>query len=269
MQLAAERAARATRTPEGPATLEVCARGHEIEARAWGPGAEWALEHAPSIVGALDSPESFAPADRLMRDLVRRLPGLRIPRTLAAAETLIPTVVEQKVTSNEAHRAYARLVWRYGEPAPGPLPLRLPPEPQFLCSLPYWEFHRLGIERKRAVTVQRVCSYATRIDAIATMSSAEADARLRALPGVGAWSSAHVRQVVLGDPDAVIVGDFHMPHIVSWMMRGQIRSTDEEMLELLKPYQGHRGRALRLLAIGGSKPPRRAPRRRARNIAAV
>ena len=84
--------------------------------------------------------------------------------------------------------------------------------------------------------------------------------RLRAFPGIGVWSAAEVASVALGDPDAVSVGDHHLPAQVAWALAGEHRGTDERMLELLEPYRGHRGRVLRVLTIAAVGPPRRAPR---------
>ena len=91
--------------------------------------------------------------------------------------------------------------------------------------------------------------------------------RLRALPGMGHWTAAEVALVALGDPDAVSVGDYHLPHVVSWALAAEPRGTDERMLELLEPYRGHRARVLRLLMSGGVVPPRRGPRLPLRDVA--
>src|SRR3712207_4593363 len=52
---------RATRTPQGPATLRLVAGRGVVEAQAWGPGAGWALEAAPALVGARDDPAALRP----------------------------------------------------------------------------------------------------------------------------------------------------------------------------------------------------------------
>src|SRR5207244_13179931 len=58
---------RATRTPEGPATMRLgCADG-VVEADAWGPGASWALDSVSDLVGAGDDPSGVAPTDGLLR----------------------------------------------------------------------------------------------------------------------------------------------------------------------------------------------------------
>jgi 3-methyladenine DNA glycosylase/8-oxoguanine DNA glycosylase len=92
------------------------------------------------------------------------------------------------------------------------------------------------------------------------MQLAEAYRLLQALPGVGPWTSAEVALVALGDADAVPIGDYHLPHMVSWALAGEPRGTDERMLELLAPYSGQRGRVLRLLGRSGHGAPRFGPR---------
>ena len=101
------------------------------------------------------------------------------------------------------------------------------------------------------------------------MSLPDAYRRIQAFPGVGPWSAARVGMVALGDPDAVPPGDYHLPHMVSWAFTGRPRGTDEQMLELLEPFAGHRGRVLRLLLAGGVGAPRYGPRMSLRSIARI
>jgi 3-methyladenine DNA glycosylase/8-oxoguanine DNA glycosylase len=93
-----------------------------------------------------------------------------------------------------------------------------------------------------------------------SMSPEAARQRLMAIPGIGAWSAAEVTAVALGDPDAVSVGDFGLPHLVSWNLAGEARGNDARMLELLEPFAGHRGRVIRLLEAAAPQAPRRGPR---------
>lgn len=258
---------RATRTPDGPATIHLRAVAGAIVAEAWGPGASFVLDQAPDLLGFDDDPAAFRPAPGLIRDLHRRFPGLRVGRTGNVIEALVPSIIEQKVAGKEAFRSHAAMVRALGEPAPGPGGLYLPPSPEILAATPYHAFHRFGIERRRAATVIAVCRRATRIQEAAAMTPDEASARLRAFPGVGPWTAAEVATVALGDPDAVSVGDYHLPHLVAWALAGRPRGDDELMLRLLEPYRGHRGRVLRLLELGAPGPPRRGPRMRLRSIA--
>ena len=175
-------------------------------------------------------------------------------------EVLIPTILAQKVTGIEAARSYRQLVARYGEPAPGPGELRLPPDPSRVAALRYYDFHPLGVEQRRAETIIRVCREAGRIEATAERDLETAYRFLNHLPGIGPWTSASALMVARGDPDAVPVGDFHLPNIVSWVLAGEPRGTDERMLELLAPYEGQRGRVVRLLERYAGRAPAYGPR---------
>lgn len=269
-RFAADGAWRATRTAEGAATLHLRPLGPDrIEAEAWGPGASRALDGVFDLVGRRDEPEAFSPSHPLLTELHRRRPGLRIPRTGAVFEALLPTVLEQKVTGFEARRSYRQLIWRYSEPAPGPGGLWLPPDPDVIAGVAYYDLHVIGVERKRADTLRRVAAHAKRLEAVLDLPLAAAYQRITAIPGVGVWSAAEVGTTALGDADAVSVGDYHVPHQVAFALAGERRATDERMLELLEPYAGHRGRVQRLIELAGLGPPRRAPRARLRSIAGL
>lgn len=267
IRLSRAEALRAARTPEGPATLHLKARGSEIAASAWGPGASWILERAPLLVGAEDDVARFDPRHTVVRRLHRHMAGLRICRSGTLIDTLVPTILEQKITTREAHRSFRSIVRIYGEPAPGPGNLRLQPAPEKLAALPYWAFHPLGVAETRAQTIRRVCKLAPSLERTADLAPDDAAARLRTFPGVGPWTVAHVLGAAFGDADAVIVGDFHLPHAVTWVLAGEPRGDDERMLELLAQFEGHRGRVMRLIAASGSRPPQTTPRRRIHHIA--
>lgn len=225
------------------------------------------LDVLPDLLGHQDVPEALVARHQTIRAAQRRFPGLRFCRSRTIVDSLVPTILAQKVTSEQAHRSYAALVRRYSEPAPGPGGLLLPVAPAVLADIPYFELHPLGIERRRAALLREVGSRGGRLEEAAAMTPCDADRRLRAIPGIGAWTSAVVIQAALGDPDAVIVGDLHLPNIVAWHLAGEARASDDRMLELLEPYRGHRGRVVRLLKFAGSKPPRYGPKHRLRDIA--
>ena len=263
---------RATRTPDGPATTRLSCHGDEVTVRAWGPGAAWCLEGAPALVGAGDDDTGFRPLHPVVAELRARLRGLRIPRSGAVIEAMVPTIVEQKVTSAEAKRSYRALVVALGEPAPGPAGaagLLVPPEPARLAAAPSYAYHRFGIERRRADTIRRACASVRRLEEAAAMPPSDARRRLSVLPGLGPWSAAKVALAALGDADAVCVGDYHVPHLVAWALAGEPRGSDARMLDLLEPFRGHRGRVIRLLVAGGVRPPRYGPGLPRRSIARI
>lgn len=257
---------RATRTPEGAATLRLEHRGDGVEATAWGPGAQWAVDHAAALCGEEDDDSGFRPAHALLARLHREIRGIRMPRTLSVFEALVPCVILQLVTTEQARESYRHLVNALGEPAPGPVALKLPPSPHRLATTPYWAFHRFNIERRRADIIIRAARSAGRLEETVNMQLPDAYARMRAFRGVGAWTAAKVASVALGDADAVPVGDYHIPHTVGYALEGTPRSTDARMLELLEPYRGHRARVIRLLTLAGITAPRFGPKLPLRDI---
>ena len=82
---------------------------------------------------------------------------------------------------------------------------------------------------------------------------------LLSIKGIGPWTVDNVLGS-LADPDAVIVGDYSLPHAVAWLFEGIERSDDARMLELLEPFRGHRFRVIRLLWLANVRTPRRGPR---------
>jgi 3-methyladenine DNA glycosylase/8-oxoguanine DNA glycosylase len=268
IRLAAGRAWRATRTPDGPATIALTHRDGELHAEAWGPGAERALADVPALLALDGPPRPIPPGHPLIGQLARRAPGVRIPRSGAVLESLLPAILEQKVTGQEARRAWHGLIRVHGEPAPGPPEwrLRLGPAPATLAALPYYAFHPFGVERRRAELLRRVATRSAWFEAVAELPLAEGYARLTAVPGIGPWTAAEVGVRALGDDDAVSVGDFHLPNLVAFALAGEPRGTDERMLELLEPYRGQRARVVRLLELSGIRAPRYGPRLATRRI---
>lgn len=258
---------RATFTPEGPGTLHLDWRSGAVHAAAYGPGAGWLLAGVPALTGAHDPGHVFVTGHPQVLAAQRDHPGVRFGASGTLYHDLVPVILAQRITAGEATRQWHQLVRRLGETAPGPsaeLPagLRLPPAPAVLAAQPAWWFHPLGIEAKRADALRHTARHATRLHEWALLGPAEAAQRLALLPGIGEWTIGSVLSTALGDPDAVAVGDYHLKNLVVHALTGRPRGTDEQMLQLLAPYAGQRGRAVRLLQLAGHRPPKFGPRQR-------
>ncbi|KGJ71994.1 hypothetical protein GY21_18445 [Cryobacterium roopkundense] len=254
---------RTTLTPDGPATMRFTQSGlHTMRCEAWGEGARAAIDAAPVMVGALDDPAGFVPGIESLAVAHRRLPGLRIPCTGRVMESLIPAVLEQKVISQQAAAAWRRLVRAYGTPAPGPTPLAMLVVPTVRAwqLIPSWEWHKAGVDPRRAGIVQVCLGLARQLEGATSLSTADASARLRVAPGVGAWTAAETAQRAFGDADALSVGDFHLSGMIGHTLTGEAY-TDEQMLVAMEKWRPHRYRVVRLLEASGlGVKPRRGPR---------
>ena len=257
----------AVNTPGGPTTLVLHARGSGVDARAWGPGAEWVLDQVPALLGAEDDPSVFVSHHDRIAAAEQQLPHLRLGATGAVWDVLLAAILEQKVTGTEAYRSWRELAWRFGEPAPGPAPqgLRLPPTPATVLAIPEWEWHRAGVDFSRRRALLAAASVAHRLERAVTVAGVAGRTLLCKLPGVGVWTAAEVAQRAWGDPDAVSFGDFHLATVVGWALVGR-PVDDEGMAELLAPYTKQRHRAVALLLASGARRPRFAPRLSPRNF---
>lgn len=257
--------ARASWTPDGPATLVLSWDDERVTTRAWGPGREWAERAAATMVG-LDRAAPAPPASaghRIVDEAARRHAAVFATASGDLYHALLPTVLAQRITAGEAVRQWARLCRELGPAAPGPdLGLRLPPPPEVLARRPGWWFHPLGIEEQRAATLVAIARAADRLWDVATQPPTVAARHLALIRGVGPWTIGSVLGPALGDDDAVAVGDYHLPNMVAWNLTGRARGDDDRMLALLEPYRGQRGRVLRWLLLDGRRPPAFGPRQR-------
>jgi len=275
MQVRAGQVWRATCTPEGAATVHYARSGADVLVRAWGPGADRALEEVPRLLGAHDDPTGFDHGAHPVMAAAHAEHGAswRVLRTGRVMESLVPAVLEQRVTGRESSSAWSRLVRGYGQSAPGPagrpgrddlagVPgLVVPPAPRAWAGIPSWAWHRAGVDPGRAGTITAAAARAGSVEALSGRSPAEAGRALRTLPGVGVWTAAEVGVRAWGDPDAVSFGDFHLARVIVHALTGRTDGDDAQMADLLVPWAGQRARAVRLLVLhGGHRLPRRGPR---------
>lgn len=259
-------------TPEGAASLRLRSRPElgEVEASAWGPGAEWALESVPRMLGADDDPSGFVPPAPLEQTW-RRHQHWRLGATGLVMESLVPAVIEQKVTGQEAFAGFRKLVHRFGARAPGPPSLPDPvvrlwvqPGAAQLRQVPSWDWLGCHIDGARSRPILHAARVASSLERAGREPPEEFDRRLRTLPGIGVWTSAEVRSRALGDADSVSFGDYHVAANVTWVLTGEV-GDDALLAELLAPYAGHRHRVQRLVELGRLHRPRHgarmAPRR--------
>ncbi|MEC7946453.1 MAG: DNA-3-methyladenine glycosylase 2 family protein [Myxococcota bacterium] len=230
-----------------------------VHAAAWGPGRDAALAAAHALVGLHDDPRTFRPAHAFVRELHARRIGMRIPRTGQVMTALVKGVLGQLVTTRDAALAWRAVVRTYGAPAPGPAGLWLGPEPVRLARLHPSALTPLGMLRKQAEAIIRVCRVAPRLEEVRGMALGPAMKRLMTVRGIGPWTAGNVVGPALGNPDAVILGDLHLARMVGLCLAGEPDADDRRMMTLLEPFRGHRYRVVRLLHTSGVKPPRNGP----------
>ncbi|MFN8607032.1 MAG: hypothetical protein U0931_05850 [Vulcanimicrobiota bacterium] len=224
---------RAFWSQSGPCTLALRQSGQEIEAELVGPGAELVRHWLPQMF-------TFKPQDLPadcphagLRQLARRLAGLKVGPFPWLFDIIQSIILQQRVAFEDAASSFRRLVDRYGQPAPGPLPLKLPLSPEQWLALGINRIQEMEVDPKRARTLLRTAELGLHPDPV----------KLGATRGVGPWTLQSVLGFGLGNPDAVPIGDLHLPRVVAEFF-GQRPGGDERLLELLEPYRGLRFRVI-------------------------
>ncbi len=261
-------------TPDGPATLRLTAAGSgqdtHVDAQAWGAGADSAIASVPALLGSGDDWSGFdeeafhATLPRIVREARRRNLAVRLPTTGRVVDSLVPTILEQKVTTVEARRGYRYLMYRYGTAAPSagrhsPSGLLVPPSASRWLTVPSWEWHKAGVGPQRSATVMRTLRSAVALERLASLSAAEAGAKMQTIPGIGVWTAAEVVQRTHGCPDSIAVGDYHLASYVGYALTGR-KTDDAGMITLLEPWRGHRQRVVRMIGLSGFRKPTFGPR---------
>lgn len=254
---------RATLTPDGPGTISIhIHRSGEHEVCTWGAGGAWLADRHRRLTARTTPTPRIHSRHPALSAALRDVGVLHLPATDTPYHELLPAVLGQRITAAQAYRQWATLCRRYGEPAPGPLSLHVPPTPERLLRIPSWEFHRMGIEQRRADALRTVARHVRHVEGTTNLSGDDARRALMQLPGIGVWTAAVAIGVSHGDHDALPIGDFHVKNTVAWALTGTPRGTDEEMLATLEPYIGYRWLVVRLLEKHCVSAPKFAPKRR-------
>lgn len=145
-------------------------------------------------------------ADPDLRRSVEQHPGLRVPGTADAAETLIKAMLGQQVSVAGARTAATRLVAMSDDRLPEPVDglTHVFPEPGRIAALGPAAF---AGPRARAQAI--VTAAAAVADGTVTLDPADPRVRQRllALPGIGPWTADYLAMRVLGDHDVLLVDD--------------------------------------------------------------
>ena len=177
-------------------------------------------------------------SDPVLRQLLRRRPGLRIPGIWDPFECAVRAVLGQQVSVAAARTLAARLVARAGrtiEPTPEGL-THLFPTPTELASA---DLSGVGVTGTRIVAIQTLARAVLDGKLDFNAPTEEVTAALEALPGFGAWTAQYIAMRALGEPDAFPAADIVLRRRAA--TDGHVLTTKalEERAEAWRPWRSY------------------------------
>ncbi|SDM65025.1 DNA-3-methyladenine glycosylase 2 family protein [Allokutzneria albata] len=144
--------------------------------------------------------------DPVLKPLVAKAPGRRVPRTVDGAEFAVRAVLGQQVSTAAARTHAGRLVAAHGEPIEDPAGglTHLFPTPAALAEV---DPESLALPRSRRTTLTSLVAELDNIDLGVGSDWERARAQLAELPGFGPWTVESIAMRALGDPDAFTPND--------------------------------------------------------------
>jgi len=160
---------------------------------------------------------------RLLKKIVGRHPGLRVPRCWDPFELAVRAMLGQQVTVKGASTLAGRLVERFG-----------PPQARTLAEA---DLAAIGLPRARAESIRgfarAVCDQQIRFDG--SLSSHEMIGRMCELPGIGPWTANYIAMRALGDPDAFPASDLGLLKAARASSPRQL----EQLAERWRPWRSY------------------------------
>ena len=179
-------------------------------------------------------------SDPLLGPAIRRRPWLRARKRPFAWEALAWAVTEQLIEAVRAGAIQRRVVRRWG-PFLEAKRLRDVPSAAVLGARAPAELAACDLAPSRAVSLIRCAREvaAGRVDP----ADPAGDARLRAVPGIGAWTLQCLGFAGRGEPDSLPAGDLAYVKLVGRLAGLRRRATIPEIEEFYAPYEPYRGLA--------------------------
>ncbi len=195
-------------------------------------------------------------SDRFIGRTVRAVPELRVRRRADPWEALAFAICEQLIEFQRAVEIQRRLIWRYGhrDPATG---LRDAPSAATLAALAPAALCAFDLPAHRAATLRRAALEVAsgRVDLLAP-DHERGWRRLRAINGVGPWTTEMLALQGQGRYDQVPAGDLGFLKLVGFIETGNPRARAEVedvrgFFERYGEWKGLAGEYLRVAAARG------------------
>jgi AraC family transcriptional regulator, regulatory protein of adaptative response / DNA-3-methyladenine glycosylase II len=191
------------------------------------------LDADPGLIGATLS------RDKLMRRLVKKAPGRRVPGCADADEIAIRAVLGQQVSLAGAATLAGRLVEAYGEPLANPVGAVthvFPSVGSLAQSTGEWS---MPASRQRAIRGLATALASGDVALHPDADRRETEDRLLALPGIGPWTASYISMRALRDTDAFLASDLGVKHALDRLGLDSRPAAAEALSQNWRPYRAY------------------------------
>jgi AraC family transcriptional regulator of adaptative response / DNA-3-methyladenine glycosylase II len=250
---------RSLRLSRGFGVVELRSLGERVAARFWldDPRDEaGALARVRAMLDLDADPDAIADAlgrDRLMRRLVTKAPGRRVPGCADPGEIAVRAVLGQQVSLAGAATLAGRLVAAYGEslvnpvggvthafPAADALASAPDTRPDPIAGAPEtsdpWA---MPASRRRAIRGLATALASGELALDPDADRRETEDRLLALPGIGPWTASYIAMRALRDHDAFLASDLGVKHALDRLGLDSRPAAAEALSQHWRPYRAY------------------------------
>ena len=237
---------RALCLPHGPAVAEVTDDGVAVRCRLALADPQDLAPAVARVRHLLDldaDPEAVAESlgrDPVIGALVGDRPGRRSPGAADGPELAIRAVIGQQVAVASARTVAGRLVERHGvalrEPVGGVT--HAFPEPAALAAADPATMP-MPAARSRTIVALSEEIASGRLDLGPGADRVEAQARLRAIAGVGPWTAGYVAMRALADPDVLLADDLGVRHGLRALGEGDVPADIRRLGDRWSPWRSY------------------------------
>jgi DNA-3-methyladenine glycosylase II len=186
---------------------------------------------------------ALAEADRVLRHLVRRFRGMRVPQAPRTYEILVSAIIEQQVNLSFAHKVKKALIDAYGRwvDFEGRRYSAFP-EPAALAITTPRDLLRLQVSGPKAryiITISRLALDGTLdLDNLRQLEPQVAHEKLLELKGVGHWTAQYVGLRALSHLDCLPAADVGLQKVIQYFYGLRKRPTPERVQKIARAWSG-------------------------------
>jgi len=183
--------------------------------------------------------ESHLLKQKVLKPIVKGLPGLRVPGCVDGFELALRAVLGQQISVKAATTIFGRFVQAFGRKINTPYDdlNRLAPQPETIAKQPRKTIVSMGLTQKRAETVLALAQaiVSKNLDLSMGVDAQEAEEKLLAIPGIGPWTAQYIGIRALADADA-------LPHSDLGLFKALKVKTSKEVIaatEKWRPWRAY------------------------------